>query len=147
MKILLYISILFATFIPKSKGQKHLAGRWEGSLVQEGKEYILKMDISRKGHKLKAEIYCITNDTTFTRTVAKGRLFSDRSVYLEDFKIIFPDNPLEGLHFEKQFQLQYLRDFNTISLNGYWQEQKNISKDYQKIGQIKLNKILSKKRA
>jgi hypothetical protein len=88
-----------------------------------------------------------TNDTTFTRTVAKGRLFSDRSVYLEDFKIVFPDNPLEGLHFEKQFQLQYLRDFNTISLNGYWQEQKNISKDYQKIGQIKLNKILSKKRA
>jgi hypothetical protein len=147
MKSLFYIALIVSSFSLQGFGQKHLQGRWEGSLIQDGKEYILKMDINRKGHKLEAEIYCITNDTTFTRTVAKGRLYSDRSVYLEDFKIVFPDDPVEGLHFEKQFQLLYARDFNTITLNGYWQEQKNVSKDYQKIGQIRLSKIITKKRA
>ena len=147
MKYILHILFFTACFSVEGFAQKHLQGRWEGSLIQDGKEYILKMDITRKGQRLQAEIYCITNDTTFTRTVAAGRLYSDRSVYLEDFKIVFPDDPIEGLHFEKQFQLLYARDFNTITLNGYWQEQKNVSKDYQKIGQIKLTKVLSKKRA
>lgn len=147
MKYSLYILFFIAYVSTEVYSQKHLQGRWEGSLIQDGKEYILKMDITRKGQKIKAEVYCITNDTTFTRTVANGRLYSDRSVYLEDIEIIFPSDPIEGLHFEKQFQLLYERDFNTITLNGYWQEQKNVSKDYQKIGQIRLTKILNKKRA
>ena len=147
MRNTLLLAIILLLFPISSQAQKYLEGRWEGALVQHGKEYILKMDIKRSFSKVEAEIYCITNDTTFTRTVAKGRLYSDRSVYLEDFKIVFPDDPKTGIHFKKKFQLLYDRDFNTLTLDGYWQELGNISKVDQKIGQVRLKRIIDKRRA
>ena len=147
MRHTLLLAFIFLLSPISSQAQKYLEGRWEGALVQHGKEYILKMDIKRNFNKVEAEIYCITNDTTFTRTVAKGRLYSDRSVYLEDFKIVFPVDPKAGIHFEKKFQLLYDRDFNTLTLDGYWQELGNISKVDQKIGQVRLKRIIDKRRA
>ena len=52
MKYILQILLFTASFSVEGFAQKHLQGRWEGSLIQDGKEYILKMDITRKGQKL-----------------------------------------------------------------------------------------------
>ena len=122
--------ISFISFLPLSNAQKHLEGRWEGKLIENGISYILKLNIERVGNELSAEIHCITNDTTFTRTVSKGRLFTDdRSLYLIDFDFVYPDDPNSNpVHIKRKYQLVYERDFNTITLNGYWQEKENINK-------------------
>ena len=149
MNRLSLLLIFFLGFLPLTNAQKHLEGRWEGNLIENGKSYILRLNIERVGNELSAEIHCITNDTTFTRTVSKGRLFTDdRSLYLIDFDFVYPDDPSSNpVHIKRKYQLVYERDFNTITLNGYWQEKENINKNDRRLGQIRLKKMVEKKRA
>ena len=149
MKQLLLSILAILTISPLAHSQKHLEGRWEGMLIENEKSYILRLNIEREGNALNAEIHCITNDTTFTRTVSKGRLFTeDRSLYLIDFDFVYPDDPAENpVHIKRKYQLVYERDFNTITLNGYWQEKENINQKGRRLGKIRLKKILDKKRA
>ena len=121
---LVLISILI--FFTPVWGQHKLDGQWEGEMTYGGlvsqKEYKLELFLQVKGSKVKGRSYVYYDNETVITMDIKGKLYSDRSIYLEDIDFI----PTEGVDlpppFNRKYQLLMDRSIWVTKLEGYWQE-------------------------
>ena len=145
-------SLLFAFLLPiVLSAQLELEGLWEGTITQGGLDsrqaYKFELLIKREGDVLTGRTYVHLGKDEVIEMEFVGKLYYDRSLYLEDLKFI----PLEGVDvvppFLRKYQLIFNRSIWDSSLNGYWQEitRKDPMDPRRERGRIALKKIKASK--
>ena len=125
-----------------SFSQSYLEGVWRGDLLEEGQAFPLEARIKKVGHNLlEITFQCMVSDTTYTLTKATGKMYDDFSIYIVDAETLFPGSRKTDLHLIRNYQLEYNREFDNMTLSGYWQDkEKSASDQKRRMGKIHLKR-------
>jgi hypothetical protein len=143
-----FILIIVCLFTVNTlSAQRHLNGKWVGTITEGNEEHRIEIVLSKKGRKIKARTYIFFSDSTSVEMVATGLWHGDRSMNLFEMKRIWPDAQDESdAFFTRTYQLLYQRSFNDFMIEGWWQEKEKGNYDRKrKFGKIYLEPVLTEK--
>ena len=108
--------------------QKGLKGRWEGTITfggydkKAGDKFELYIEI--KGSKVTGRTYIYQEDSEVIIRKFHGRIYQDRSMYLEEIAEQTAPNDSIRLqqHQLRRYQFLYTRSIFESTLEGHWQE-------------------------
>ena len=128
MKIKMIILVFFLLPGVALMAQKGLKGKWEGTITfggydkKPGEKFELYIEI--KGSKVLGRTYIYNNDSVVAVRKFRGRIYQDRSMYLEEipdpsFKNETDTATKSNL---RSYQFLYTRSIFESTLEGHWQE-------------------------
>ncbi len=128
MKIKMTILILLLLPVMVLKAQKGLKGKWEGTITFGGydKKHGEKFElyIESKGSQVLGRTYIYLDNSEVLTRKFRGRIFQDRSMYLEEI----PDPSVKNDSISgnvpklRSYQFLYTRSIFDSTLEGHWQE-------------------------
>ncbi len=136
----IYLLTTFGSF-----AQVGVEGVWEGTITLERpapmKEYKFELVIRKKGKEIKGTSYIYYKEGDAVSMDLSGYYFSDRSMRLFNYDVLYPANALNKEQHIRKYQLMYKRSaFNPDTIEGYWQEKNDpIFAKYRK-GKVYLTK-------
>lgn len=145
--------LLFAFFcliVTAITAQSRLDGLWEGEITYGGlhssQSYRFQLWLEIKGDYVTGRSYVyLTNEEVIEMDV-KGRLYSDRSVYLREVAFVPLENSNVVPGFYRKYQFLFSRSIWETSLEGYWQEiYHDKMTEERQLGRIKLLRVESMK--
>jgi len=151
MKRLLLVCALafFAVSISSAQEDHPLAGRWEGIITQSTHNstdgYKFELFIKVENNRISGRSYIHISDRQIVQMDISGKMYGDRSVYLEDINFITAEGDTYVPPFTRKYQFIHNRSIFDSSLKGYWQQ--IITDPFNKKrerGRILLKKIKSK---
>ena len=151
MKFWIFTFVLcFFYGLPATAQEGHsLEGRWEGVITKNGLEtddgYKFELFLEVENGFVKGRSYIHLSDTLIVEMDISGRLYGDRSVYIEDINYISSSHSDYIPNFARKYQFLHNRSVFGSTLEGYWQQKiKDPFNEQRNRGRILLKKIKSK---
>lgn len=128
MKIKTTLLVLLLLPVFTLSAQKGLKGKWEGTITfggynkKAGDKFELYIEI--KGHRVNGRTYIHQNNGEVISREFKGRIYADRSMYLEEIPEPTADKDTDFQTPSKlrRYQFLYTRSIFESTLEGHWQE-------------------------
>ena len=151
MKRLLLVGALALCTVSFSFAQNAdaLEGRWEGVITKSGRHstegYKFELFIKVENGQITGRSYIHLNDRQIVQMDITGKMYGDRSVYIEDVNYIAAEGETYIPPFARKYQFIHNRSIFDSSLEGYWQQIiKDPFNNTRERGRILLKKIKSK---
>ncbi len=151
MRIIFSFLLLAALGHSSLSAQNHLKleGLWRGTMTIGGIESTEKLRfelyLKKDGKRLRGRSYLYLNETKTLEMDVSGKLYGDRSLYLEEWKFIPRRGSQIAPAFNRKYQMIFTRSIWKSSLEGFWQEITEIPFDTRRErGRIELKKISDK---
>ncbi|KAA3624475.1 MAG: hypothetical protein DWQ02_23030 [Bacteroidetes bacterium] len=128
MKIKTTLLVLFLLPVLTLSAQKGLKGKWEGTITWGGYDKKagdkFELYIEAKGHRVTGRTYIHQKNGDVITREFKGRIYEDRSMYLEEIPDPTADKDTEFQTPSKlrRYQFLYTRSIFESTLEGHWQE-------------------------
>ncbi|MCB0571383.1 MAG: hypothetical protein KDC66_16545 [Phaeodactylibacter sp.] len=129
-RVLAPLCLLFFSVLALN-AQKGLSGLWEGKITFGGiyseESYRFELYLQAKDGRIKGQSYIyVSEDSIITRQLS-GRMYEDRSIYLEEVDpSLFPASgewlPGDTPAFNRKYQVLFDRSIWDTKLEGFWQE-------------------------
>lgn len=114
-------------FLPLLSVGQRIDGTWEGTITLERpapkKEYKFELVLKKQGKEVVGTSYIYYDDQEPVAMNLSGRFYFDRSMWLLNTNVLYPESdPNKDRHIRK-YQLMYRRSaFTADTIEGYWQE-------------------------
>jgi len=132
-----FLYLFFLTFPLFLIGQR-IDGTWEGTITLERpgpkKEYKFELVLKKQGKEVIGTSYIYYEDEEPVAMNLAGWFYYDRSMWLLNKEVLYPDSdPKKDRHIRK-YQLMYRRSaFSADIIEGHWQEKNDpIFSSYRK---------------
>jgi hypothetical protein len=152
MKIKMTILMLLLLPAMVLQAQKGLKGKWEGTITfggydkKQGEKF--ELYIENKGSQVLGRTFVYMDNSEVLVRKFKGRIYQDRSMYLEEI----PDPALKNDTLSgnkpklRSYQFLYTRSIFDSTLEGHWQEMiKDPLRKNRAIGRIYMRKAENSK--
>ncbi len=149
MRILALFIILTFSIVGLS-AQSAPEGLWEGTITVGGihsrQGYKFQMYLEATGKRLKGRTYIYLDNEQVIAMDVVGRIYSDRSIDLQDIRLVDTSGRDLPAAFSRSYQMVYRRGLYDNAIEGFWQEMRPDTEDGKRErGRIVLKKSTASK--